>query len=154
MKNISFTGYAFIACSLMAADNGLAPEIIDLNARDASIQLESRLPYLSEPYISFSPFDMGDELKVSSLSSRDFDRIKLVKFIDKLAAKNSNNTDSLLISFKNKLVTECYFRRGRQNFPHYQMSITKSYTAFAVGRAIHLGYLKMEDLNKKFSKSD
>jgi CubicO group peptidase (beta-lactamase class C family) len=28
------------------------------------------------------------------------------------------------------------------------MSITKSYTAYAIGRAIQLGYLKMEDLNK------
>jgi len=32
--------------------------------------------------------------------------------------------------------------------PHFQMSITKSYTAFALGRAIQLGYLTMDDLNK------
>jgi CubicO group peptidase (beta-lactamase class C family) len=72
-------------------------------------------------------------------------------FVQELAAQKQekpNKTDSLLISHKNKLLLETYFRRGRQNLPHYQMSITKSYTAFAIGRAIQLGYLSMEDLHK------
>ena len=60
----------------------------------------------------------------------------------------SGVTDSLLISYRGKLLFESYFRRGRANFPHYQMSITKSYTALAVGRAIQLGLLKMDDLDK------
>jgi len=47
-----------------------------------------------------------------------------------------------------RLLFESYFRRGRQNYPHYQMSITKSYTAMAVGRAIQLGHLKMSDLDR------
>jgi CubicO group peptidase (beta-lactamase class C family) len=45
-------------------------------------------------------------------------------------------------------VFESYYRRGRANYPHYQMSITKSYTAMAIGRAIQLGYMAMEDLDK------
>lgn len=47
-----------------------------------------------------------------------------------------------------ELLFESYYRRGRANFPHYQMSITKSYTAMAVGRAMQLGYLTMEDLDR------
>ena len=58
------------------------------------------------------------------------------------------NIDSLLIAQRGKLVTEAYFRRGRVNYPHYQMSITKSYTALAVGRAIQLGHLDSTDLQK------
>ena len=46
------------------------------------------------------------------------------------------------------LIFESYFRRGRINYPHYQMSITKSYTAMALGRAIQLGRLTMDDLDK------
>jgi len=53
-----------------------------------------------------------------------------------------------LIGYRGKLIFESYYRRGRANFPHYQMSITKSYTALAIGRAIQLGLLKMEDLDK------
>ena len=60
----------------------------------------------------------------------------------------SGKTDSLLIADKGKLLFESYFRRGRANYPHYQMSITKSYTTMALGRAMQLGYLSMEDLDK------
>jgi CubicO group peptidase (beta-lactamase class C family) len=56
--------------------------------------------------------------------------------------------DSLLISYYGKLVFESYYRRGRANFPHYQMSIAKLYTALAIGRAMQMGLLKMEDLDK------
>jgi CubicO group peptidase (beta-lactamase class C family) len=56
--------------------------------------------------------------------------------------------DSLLVSYRGKLLLEAYYRRGRANYPHYQMSITKSYTALALGRAIQLGHLKIEDLDK------
>ena len=81
------------------------------------------------------------------------DSKKLVlKYARKLAEKSGNaktgKTDSLLIAYKGKLLFESYFRRGRVNYPHYQMSITKSYTTMALGRAMQLGYLSMEDLDK------
>jgi CubicO group peptidase (beta-lactamase class C family) len=73
-------------------------------------------------------------------------------YANELARPSENpkngKTDSLLIAHRGKLVFESYFRRGRANFPHYQMSITKSYTTLAVGRAIQLGYLSMKDLDK------
>ncbi|MEI6424132.1 MAG: hypothetical protein WCP55_18090, partial [Lentisphaerota bacterium] len=56
--------------------------------------------------------------------------------------------DSLLISRQCRLLFESYYRRGRINYPHYQMSITKSYTAMAIGRAIQLVYLTMDDVDK------
>lgn len=147
MKKIVLTSLCFIA-SLWANDTGLAPEVVDLNAKDASIELERRTPYLSQPFISLSPQDMNDGLKVADLKDQGIDERKILDFVDRLAAENPNKTDSLLISHKGHLMTECYFRRGRQNLPHYQMSITKSYTAFAIGRAIQLGYLSMADLHK------
>jgi CubicO group peptidase (beta-lactamase class C family) len=76
----------------------------------------------------------------------------VLKYVRELAKKSedpkSGKTDSLLIAYKNKLLFESYFRRGRRNYPHYQMSITKSYTAYAIGRAIQLGHLSMDDLHK------
>ena len=73
-------------------------------------------------------------------------------FATELAAaakdEKSGQVDSMLIGYRGKLLFESYYRRGRANFPHYQMSITKSYTSLAVGRAIQLGLLTMEDLDK------
>ncbi len=80
------------------------------------------------------------------------DRAAIEAFANELAAaakdEKAGNVDSMLISYRGKQIFESYYRRGRANFPHYQMSITKSYTALAVGRAIQLGLLKMEDLDK------
>ena len=67
---------------------------------------------------------------------------------DPVKGKSTGTIDSLLIWSRGKLLFESYYRRSRANYPHYQMSITKSYTALALGRAIQLGYLKMEDLDK------
>jgi len=80
------------------------------------------------------------------------DRAAIEAYANELAApardEKAGNLDSMLIGYRGKLVFESYYRRGRANFPHYQMSITKSYTALAIGRAIQMGLLKMEDLDK------
>ncbi|MCP4508278.1 MAG: serine hydrolase [Gammaproteobacteria bacterium] len=132
--------------------NGLAPEVTDLNAEDISYQLEHQLPYLSEPFFNLSPEDKNDGIAVGELGRNGGDREVVLKFARGLAKESkdakSGKTDSLLICYQRKLIFESYFRRGRINYPHYQMSITKSYTAMVIGRAIQLGHLTMEDLDK------
>ena len=133
-------------------NNGLAPEVTDLNAKDVSYRLEQNLAYLSEAFISSSPEKKKDGLPVGSLEEEGGDKNLVLAYARKLALPTTNSksgkTDSLLIAYKKKLVFESYYRRGRANYPHYQMSITKSYTAMALGRAMQLGYLSMQDLNK------
>ena len=151
---ISVVAWAFLLCSNLLADpnNGLAPEVTDLNAKDVSYQLEQELPDLEKPYISATPQDKKDGIPVGELGRDGGNKELVLKFAKEIAnaRKDSRvgNTDSLLISYKGKLVFESYYRRGRSNYPHYQMSITKSYTAMGVGRAIQLGHLTMADLNK------
>ena len=132
--------------------NGLAPEITDLNAEDVSYQLEWKLPYLEKPFFTTRPQDQKDGLPVGSLGKDGGDAAKVLQFAQNLAKESDNpktgNTDSLLVAYKGKLLFESYYRRGRINYPHYQMSITKSYTAMAIGRAIQLGHFSMEDLHK------
>ena len=132
--------------------NGLAPEVPGLNLKDKLYQLEAKLPDLEKPYISAAPEDKKDGLVVGKLGFDGGDRAMIEAFANELAAAAKDETaghvDSMLISYRGKLLVESYYRRGRANFPHYQMSITKSYTALAVGRAIQLGLLKMEDLDK------
>ena len=89
---------------------------------------------------------------MGKLSVDGGDRAAVEAFANELAApakdEKAGNVDSMLIGYRGKLIFESYYRRGRANFPHYQMSITKSYTALAIGRAIQLGLLKMDDLDK------
>ncbi|MBF0198581.1 MAG: serine hydrolase [Planctomycetes bacterium] len=144
----------FISCSLHAqqVDTGLAPEVIDLNSKDVSLELERKLPYLKEPYISSKPTDLNDGILVGELGVDGGDKEKILAFAQEISKPSNSpkngNTDSLLLAHKGTLVFESYFRRGRANYPHYQMSITKSYTGLAIGRAIQLGHLKMKDLDR------
>jgi CubicO group peptidase (beta-lactamase class C family) len=132
--------------------NGLAPEVPGLNLKDTLYQLEAKLPDLEKPYISVAPQDKKDGLPVGKLGVDGGNRALIEKYAAEIAAapndEKLNNVDSVLIGYRGKLIFESYYRRGRANFPHYQMSITKSYTALAIGRAIQMGLLKMEDLDK------
>ena len=138
--------------SYLSGDTGLAPEVTDLNAVDISFQKEKEIQYLHKPFISTKPRNKKDLLPVGELGKDGGKKESILKFVRKLAEPSDSpkhgKTDSLLIAHQGKLIFESYFRRGRANYPHYQMSITKSYTAYAIGRAIQLGYLSMDDLHK------
>jgi len=133
-------------------DSGLAPEVTDLNAEDVSYELERTIPDLAKPFTDVAPANMEDGIPVGELGRDGGNKELVLKFAQELAQESNDpktgKTDSLLISYKDKLIFEAYFRRGRINYPHYQMSITKSYTAMALGRAIQLGHLTMDDLHK------
>jgi CubicO group peptidase (beta-lactamase class C family) len=152
-RKAAICGVVLLICGMLVAkDDGLAPEVTDLNAKDASMALEKKIPYLKSPYLSSAPRGMKDGIPVGTLGIDGGNKEMILAFAREVAMdpnkKRKDKTDSLLISHKGKLIFESYYRRGRQNMPHFQMSITKSYTAFALGRAIQLGYLTMADLNK------
>ncbi len=129
-------------------NNGTAPEITDLNADDISYALEKNIPDLEEPFLNTSPQNQMDGIAVGNLE-KDHDLSKtILAFADEIAAGDHGEIDSLLLYQNNKLLFESYYRRGRINYPHYQMSITKSYTAMAIGRAIQLKHLSMADLDR------
>ena len=128
--------------------DGLAPEITGLNAADVSYALEAKLPDLEEPFINARPNQRNDGIPVAALTRDMADRRAILKFAREIAAGQHGEVDSFLLMRDGKLVFESYYRRGRSNYPHYQMSITKSYTAMAVGRAIQLGHLTVGDLDK------
>ncbi len=128
--------------------NGLAPEVADLNAEDVSWALEAKLPDLEEPFINPAPNDRRDGIPVARLTRQHGDRRAILRFARELAAGEHGEIDSFLLMKDERLLFECYFRRGRANYPHFQMSITKSYTAMAIGRAIQLGHLSLADLDR------
>ncbi len=141
---------SFGALNLLAETqaNGLAPEVTDLNAEDVSYTLEKNLPDLKKPFLNAAPGDRKDGIPVGELGADGGDREAVLAFADEIAAGDHGEIDSFLLCHKGKLIFESYYRRGRVNYPHYQMSITKSYTAMTMGRAIEMGYLTMEDLNR------
>jgi CubicO group peptidase (beta-lactamase class C family) len=148
-KMFSLLSFLLLTGFLIAdTSNGLAPEVTDLNAEDVSYSLEKKIPYLKTAFVDFVPNDLDDFIPVGTLDSDSVNKEAIESFLQEIADEKHGNTDSFLISHKNHLLVESYFKRGRINYPHYQMSITKSYTALAIGRAIKLGYMDMEDLNK------
>ena len=129
-------------------DEGTAPEIADLQAEDVSYALEKNVPYLKTPFFNTSPQDRMDGIAVGSLGKATNLSKALLAFAEEIAAGDHGEIDSLLLYRNDRLLFESYYRRGRINYPHYQMSITKSYTAMAIGRAIQLNHLSMEDLDR------
>jgi CubicO group peptidase (beta-lactamase class C family) len=130
----------------VASADGLAPEVTDLNAADVSYANEAKLPDLKKPFLNPSPGDRKDGIAVGNLPEAA--KTTILTFAQEIADGDHGDVDSLLIAHRGTLLFESYYSRGRVNFPHYQMSITKSYTAMAIGRAIQLGHLSMADLDK------
>ena len=128
--------------------DGLAPEVIDLTAEDISFSKEKNLTDLVEPFLDFAPEDMADGIEVGEIGSDGGNKELILALAREIANGLHGEIDSLLIHHDGRLIFESYYRRGRQNYPHYQMSITKSYTALALGRAIGLGYLDYSDLDR------
>ena len=128
--------------------DGLAPEITDLTSEDISYAKEQYLPDLEQPFLDTSPEDMADGIEVGEIGLDTGNKEMVLELANEIAAGLHGDVDSLLIHHDGRLIFESYYRRGRANYPHYQMSITKSYTALALGRAIKLGYLKMSDLDR------
>ena len=128
--------------------DGRAPVISDLTAVEISYAAEKNLPDLKTPYISGAPDDLSDGIPVGVLGRDGGNPRPLLEFAQEIAAGRHGQIDSLLLFQNGRLLFESYYRRGRINYPHFQMSITKSYTALAVGRAIQLSHLKMTDLDQ------
>ncbi|MFT0715647.1 serine hydrolase domain-containing protein [Flagellimonas lutimaris] len=106
------------------------------------------IPNLKEPYITVAPTERNDGIKVGKLKLKSDDKEAIVKVSQDIFNGTYGNYDALLISHKNKLVFESYYKKGRIDLPHGQASAVKGYTSLVLGRAIQLGYLTMEDLNK------
>ena len=127
-------------------NDGLSPEKTDVNSRDTSRRKEAGLPYLKSPIVLTNPDALGDGILVGDLASTLCDQTAIKSLTEHIATGKYKNIDSLLIAHKGRLVLESYYRRGRRDVPHYQMSITKSLTALALGRAIELGHIS--EINK------
>ncbi|WP_299311630.1 serine hydrolase [uncultured Aquimarina sp.] len=106
------------------------------------------IPQLNNPLINTRPEDRKDGIAVDTLSVNNTDRNSILKLSQEIFDGKHGNYDAVLISHKNKLVFESYYKKGRINLPHGQASAVKAYTSLVLGRAIQMGYLSIEDLNK------
>lgn len=106
------------------------------------------IPHLNNPFINPTPEDRKDGISVDTLSVNSNDRNAILKLSQNIFDGKHGSYDALLISHKNKLVFESYYKKGRINVPHGQASAVKAYTSLVLGRAIQMGYLSMEDLDK------
>ncbi|GAA6152066.1 serine hydrolase domain-containing protein [Pseudoteredinibacter isoporae] len=108
----------------------------------------SEIPYLDKAFIDATPANRKDGIPVGTLGLNGGNKKMILQFAQEIADHKHGSYDSFLIAHKGKLLFESYYNRGRVNLPHYQASATKSHTGLVLGRAIQLGYLTMEDLDK------
>ena len=106
------------------------------------------IPHLNNAFVNTTPEDRNDGITVDTLSVPNEDRNAILQLSQELFEGKHGNYDALLIAHENKLIFESYYKKGRINLPHGQASAVKAYTSLALGRAIQMGYLTMEDLNK------
>ncbi|WP_298337612.1 serine hydrolase [uncultured Erythrobacter sp.] len=106
------------------------------------------VPVLGSGFFEVAPEDRDDGIAVGELGADGGDREMILGLAEAISQGQHGAIDSLLISYKGKLVFESYYQRGRINLSHPQASATKTYTSLALGRAIQLGYLTMDDLHK------
>lgn len=106
------------------------------------------VPLLTQGIINAGPKDQQDGILVGKLGVDGGNKDAIMQLAKEIEANQHACFDSLLIAQKDKLLFESYFLRGRPGLPHPQASTTKAYTSMAVGRAIQLGYLSMDDLHK------
>ena len=126
----------------------VAPEVVLTSDKSSYRVLQHSTPDLPEAFIDTSPSKRSDGLAVGTLAVSDKAKADVVQLAREIGNKQHGTYDSLLIAHNDALLFESYFLRGRVNLPHGQASATKSYIALAVGRAVQLGYLSMDDLNK------
>ncbi|WP_199769319.1 serine hydrolase domain-containing protein [Flavivirga eckloniae] len=106
------------------------------------------VPDLQKAFIDASPKARKDGIPVGKLGADGGDKAMILKLAQEIGDSLHGKFDSFLIAHKDKLIFESYYSRGRINLPHPQASATKAHTGLALGRAIQLGYLTMDDLHK------
>ncbi|MDG1893635.1 MAG: serine hydrolase [Fuerstiella sp.] len=119
----------------------------ELDPKTQTYQAQKQLRDLAEAYVSTSPEELGDGLQVGTLDSPGTNEAVAALVADDSDGKYQN-LDSLLLWKDGKLIFEMYNRAGRVDGPHYAMSVTKTLTSVTLARAIHLGLLSMDDLDK------
>ena len=141
--------HLFILLHLAEAGLWAVPPVLPKTMPAATLDFKQQatVPNLPRAYISSSPADLKDGLRVGRLALPGS-----AQAIEALRKADANgqfaNLDSLLIWKDGKMVFEMYARRGRVDAPHYAMSITKTLTSMALGRALQLGHLKLSDLDR------
>lgn len=131
--------------------NNLAPEATAAEVEataDGSKGPIWDIPSLEKAFINTAPADRKDGIPVGKLGIDGGNKAMILKLAQEIADTTHGKFHSFLIVHNGKLVFESYYLRGRVNLPHPQASATKAYTSLALGRAIQLGYLTMDDLHK------
>lgn len=132
---------------LILTNSSFSQNAPEATADEATLSFRD-IPELKKAFIDASPIDLKEGISVSKLGLDGSDKGMILKLAKEIANHKHGNFDSFLIAHKGKLVFESYYSKGRINLPHPQASATKVYTSMAIGRAIQLGYLTMDDLDK------
>lgn len=140
---VAFLNCAGLIASVSASENHPA----EASAAEAAGTF-SDLPPLEKAFLDTAPDLRDGAIAVGELGVDAGEKGPIVRLAEEIAEGKHGRYDSLLIAHKDTLLFESYFRRGRINLAHPQASATKAHTSLILGRAMQLGYLSMDDLEK------
>ena len=141
---VLLSGFASIAIASAEDTKARAPEATAAEAEGSFRDV----PPLEIAFIDTAPADRKDGISVGELGIDGGEKAAVVQLAKEIAEGEHGVYDSLLVSYKDQLLFESYYQRGRINLAHEQSSAAKSYTGLVLGRAMQMGYLTMADLDR------
>ena len=93
-----------------------APEVQNLPTKGEFHVIEKAIPELKKAFIDSTPEDKKDGIPVGELGADGGNKDMILKLAREMADSKHDLYDSMLISYKGKLVFESYYSRG----PHFK----------------------------------
>lgn len=166
---IKYLLISLLSTGAALANDGTAPEETTLNVK-SKLPFVDRTKFVDRGTIEYSvPEKLGDGIAVGD-ARKTVNLTEILELLNETEKRNQDFRmgigepvkkkkgtpndwdpklvgciDSVLIAKNGRLVLEEYFADARIDKPHYQMSITKSISSYAIGKAIEQGKIKSEN---------
>ena len=102
-------------------------------------------PFVPQKKQTIPVWDKSDQLPRATPEQEGISSSHIQSFLKELSRSKQINPHSVLIMRHGKVITQAHFRPYRGDYPHMLFSLSKTFTATAVGIAIQEGILSLND---------
>lgn len=102
-------------------------------------------PFVPQKKQTIPLWDKADQMPRATPEQEGVSSSHIQSFLKDLARSKQINPHSVLILRHGKVITQAHFRPYRGDYPHMLFSLSKTFTATAVGMAVDEGVLSLND---------
>ena len=102
-------------------------------------------PFVPQKKHTIPLWDKADQMPRATPEQEGISSCHIQSFLKDLARSKQINPHSVLILRHGKVITQAHFRPYRGDYPHMLFSLSKTFTATAVGMAVDEGILSLND---------